>query len=102
MRRPSRAGIERVGAPPEPVARRTRVMVRMRHTSKLAAGFVLAIAFAGVAVSSAEAQNTITIPFAGPLSGPIATYGLETVHGALLAADEINAAEGLKTGPGKG
>ena len=50
----------------------------------------------------ADAQNKLTIPFAGPLTGPIATYGLEPLHGAILAAEDLNNAGGLKSGPWKG
>lgn len=62
-----------------------------------AVALVLAAAFA-----SAQAQQTLVVPFAGPLTGPIATYGLEPLHGAMLAAEDINKAGGLKAGPWKG
>lgn len=50
----------------------------------------------------AAAQEVLTIPFAGPLTGAIATYGLEVVHGAMLAQEDINGAGGLKSGPWQG
>ena len=60
-------------------------------------------AFAVVAfASNATAQKKLTIPFAGPLTGPIATYGLEPLHGAILAAEDLNNGGGLKSGPWKG
>ena len=59
---------------------------------------LIAFAFAG----NANAQKKLTIPFAGPLTGPIATYGLEPLHGAILAAEDLNKSGGLKSGPWKG
>lgn len=65
-----------------------------------------ALAFALVAatlpaVGQAQ-EKVLTIPFAGPVTGPIATYGLEVVHGAMVAAEEVNAAGGIQSGPWKG
>lgn len=62
----------------------------------------LALVFTVFLWGRAEAQKVLTIPFAGPLTGAIATYGLEVVHGALLAQEDINNAGGLKAGPWKG
>lgn len=53
------------------------------------------------AVGQAQ-EKVLTIPFAGPVTGPIATYGLEVVHGALVAVEEVNAAGGIQRGPWKG
>ena len=74
------------------------------RASEMAKGIAaLAVTFAAAAaLATAQAQNTLTIPFAGPLTGPIATYGLEPLHGAILAAEDINKAGGLKSGPWKG
>ena len=69
---------------------------RLGITTLLAA--LVAMAFAG----TADAQKKLTIPFAGPLTGPIATYGLEPLHGAILAAEDLNNGGGLKSGPWKG
>ena len=44
----------------------------------------------------------VTSPFSGPMSGPIALFGVETAHGAAEAAADINKAGGLKSGPWKG
>ena len=57
---------------------------------------------AGVFAGQAAAQNTLTIPFSGPMSGPIALFGLETAHGVMEAAADINEAGGLKSGPWQG
>lgn len=78
-------------------------MMRAMHARKRGGlSLTLALIFAGALLVPADAQTTRAIPFAGPLSGPIATYGLEVVHGALLAAEDINRAGGLKAGPWKG
>ncbi len=62
----------------------------------------LALLVSGALLGPAAAETTLTIPFAGPLSGPISTWGREVQHGVLLAAKEINTAGGLKAGPWKG
>ena len=64
----------------------------------LSVALVLSAGFWG----RADAQEVLTVPFAGPLTGPIATYGLEVVHGAMLAQEDINGAGGLKSGPWQG
>lgn len=74
-----------------------RLRALLNGAGAAAVAVVLAAAFA-----SAQAQQTLVVPFAGPLTGPIATYGLEPLHGAMLAAEDINKAGGLKAGPWKG
>ncbi|MSP51870.1 MAG: branched-chain amino acid ABC transporter substrate-binding protein [Alphaproteobacteria bacterium] len=77
------------------------VELKSKTKSRGVTGVVLGLALAA-GLSAANAQQTLTIPFSGPLTGPIATYGLEPLHGAMLAAEDINKAGGLKAGPWKG
>ena len=76
----------------------------LRFTRFLRQGLATLFAFVAVAMlaAGAGAQDKLTIPFAGPLTGPIATYGLEPLHGAILAAEDLNEGGGLKSGPWQG
>ncbi|RSK27353.1 ethanolamine utilization protein EutJ [Bacillus sp. HMF5848] len=46
--------------------------------------------------SESSEEKTVYIGFSGPLSGPAAFYGENTLSGVEMAADEINAAGGFK------
>lgn len=46
--------------------------------------------------ASAEGTKELTIGFSGPLSGPAAFYGTETLNGLTLAVDDINESGGLE------
>ena len=60
----------------------------MRQTIALLAG----LAIAGVlAAGSAQAQETVKIGFASPLTGGQASYGKDNQNGAELAIRELNA-----------
>ena len=76
--------------------------MRAIYMMKSVVNLVVMIAIAAALSVAAHAENTLTVPFAGPLTGPIATYGLEPLHGAILAADDLNNGGGLKSGPWKG
>lgn len=60
------------------------------------AGAAVAALIAGHA--GAQAQETVTIGWTGPLSGGAALYGKNTLSGLELAAKEINEGGGLKVG----
>ena len=57
---------------------------------------LLALALTLTAFAALAEEETITLKIAhiGPTTGPAALYGLATLHGAELAAEEINAAGG--------
>ena len=68
-------------------------------------GYVLVIATsvylvtgAATAAAPAEPPQTLVIGVSTSLSGPAATWGMATYRGAQYAADDINAAGGLKAG----
>lgn len=63
-----------------------------------------ALAVAGAAITSGAqaADVTVKIPVAVALTGPIATFGQEILHGAMLSAEDFNKAGGLKSGPWSG
>ena len=50
------------------------------------------------APAAAPAGNTIKIGFLGALTGDVAMFGKPTLEGMKMAADEINAAGGVKAG----
>lgn len=52
----------------------------------------------GIALAACSGSDTgpITIGFIGPITGDIAAIGTDTMHGAKLAVDEINAKGGIK------
>ena len=56
---------------------------------------VLAAAFAAAAFTGAGAQETLRIGLLGPLSGPLAKLGQETVIGAQIAAQMTNERGGV-------
>jgi branched-chain amino acid transport system substrate-binding protein len=52
--------------------------------------------------SAHAADNVVRIPVAVALTGPIATFGQEILHGAMLGAEDFNKGGGLKSGPWAG
>src|SRR5687767_63613 len=74
----------------------------MRSVRRLAGGTLVLLGISAAWLPSVKAEQTLTIPFAGSLTGPTAPYGLEPMHGAMLAAEEINKSGGIKSGPYKG
>lgn len=77
----------------------------MKHIETIirrSAAVVLVAVVAMALGTQAYAQKSFTIPFSGPMSGPIALFGVASVHGVLAAVEDINKAGGLKSGPWKG
>ncbi|WP_375457636.1 ABC transporter substrate-binding protein [uncultured Enterovirga sp.] len=66
----------------------------MTQTRRILLAGAAALAFAGPAF--AQAQDTVTIGWTGPLSGGAALYGKNTLTGLEMAAKEINDAGGLE------
>jgi branched-chain amino acid transport system substrate-binding protein len=48
------------------------------------------------------ADNVVQVPVAVALTGPIATFGQEILHGAMLGAEDFNKNGGIKGGPWAG
>lgn len=63
-----------------------------------AGAFALAIAFAVAASPSSAAEKKLTVGVADALTGGGAVYGLPQANAVKMAADEINAAGGIKVG----
>lgn len=76
--------------------------MRSMALRKLAANLAIVLGISVGGVAGVQAQQTLVVPFAGSLTGPTAPYGLEPMHGAMIAAEEINKAGGIKAGPWKG
>jgi branched-chain amino acid transport system substrate-binding protein len=66
-----------------------------------------AVVFIGLAIfcfwpaavpSQGSANDEVVIGFVGPLTGGAAFIGVDALHGALLAADDVNAAGGITVG----
>ncbi len=49
----------------------------------------------GKASSDAEAENVIKVGAMGPLTGPVAVYGVSATNGTKLAVEEINKNGGI-------
>lgn len=60
-------------------------------------GGALSLAMAGLLVlgCSGKSEDVIKVGSIGPLSGPVAVYGVECKNGIELAVEEINAAGGV-------
>jgi branched-chain amino acid transport system substrate-binding protein len=71
----------------------------MNHgTFKIFGAFALSLAFGGGMLGAQKAEP-ILIGVSGPLTGPVAQYGLAWKKGFDLALDEINGAGGIKGRP---
>ena len=66
----------------------------MKKTSKLIVAAAVSAALFGT--GSAMAEETIKAGIAGPVTGPVAQYGDMEFTGGLMAAEQINAAGGIK------
>lgn len=66
----------------------------------------VSLALALVAVTAVPgvkaANNVVQVPVAVALTGPIATFGQEILHGAMLGAEDFNKSGGIKGGPWAG
>ena len=56
--------------------------------------FVSAAFALGLAACS-QGNQTVRIGYVGPLTGDAASFGVDTLNGAKIAVDEINAAGGI-------
>lgn len=63
--------------------------------SKLVVWSVLALSLIALGSSAAVAAGEVKIGFLGALTGNVASYGIQTLRGMEMAADEINAAGGV-------
>lgn len=61
----------------------------------LVGAVLLIIALALTTVSGCSSSKSLTIGIIGDLSGTLAAYGTDTLQGAQIAVDEINAAGGI-------
>ena len=63
----------------------------MEHTTKRLAGAMLVSALALVWANAAQAQESVKVGFAGPLTGAQAHYGADFKNGITLAVEDFNA-----------
>jgi len=63
----------------------------MEHTTKRLAGAMLVGALSLVGAQAAQAQESVKIGFAGPLTGAQAHYGADFKNGITLAVEDFNA-----------
>jgi branched-chain amino acid transport system substrate-binding protein len=73
-------------------------MDRKRNIAAIAAALVVALVGAAGWFIAYSGPSVIRIGVSQPLSGPIANMGQDMLNGARLAAEEINAAGGVKVG----
>ena len=77
-------------------------MFRRQTARGLVGATVMLIVLWLGAMWQTTAQSAFTIPVVVALTGPIATFGQEILHGGMLAAEDLNKAGGVKAGPWKG
>ena len=78
----------------------------MNRSLRQMIGGLIGMLALGVSIASSDTaaaeDKVVQVPVAVALTGPIATFGQEILHGAMLAAEDINKAGGIKSGPWAG
>src|SRR5580698_722042 len=73
-------------------------MARVDSALRMALKTLTMLSFAAVTHAALALSSPVKIGFAGPLTGPSASYGKDLEMGARLAIDEVNAANILVGG----
>lgn len=74
----------------------------MTKLTPVLAALAVLLTGCSAATGNARGGGTVTIALGGPFSGPDRAIGTQIRAGAQLAADQINAADGISAGPRKG